>query len=603
MRRVNKLPQNIQIRDNETMAIRGLNLTNNYTEGDLESVLNISSDHYPYFEPIRNADPITVYDEYGETLEGVEDFFYWDGNLFYIKTFWDEEFPENSRVKIYVNREISFAPEDEGERDTEEEDPETNLVYSGFPYYQVDGDIKPRQFAAISGKILIIPDYIVLEKRVEIVDEEPVDKYIGYYMKGSVSINLVGAVYSGKTITVASMYPITASTNIHVGQIVYISEGSTVNAGKTMAITDIDIDNNVISVDKDLTSGTEASNAVWLESDELPTFEFICSKDNRIWGCATETDSGAKKQIIYASALGNPYVFDEYSSLLGGWATEVECDDDWTGCAALPSTLLFFKERKIIRVLGNDPSEFTCYTSNVEGVKKGCWRSIVNINDTIYYLGAHGVYAYNGSVPMRLSERLGDKMYGDAAAGTDGIHYYIQMAEVDIDYNRQTPYTLYVYNLMQGFWTAHDTQTERMLFGQGNTLGITYLKGGKLYMTNPANDSEGIPFEMVFKPIYATITGSWNRSTQVFLKKRYLKTSIRMECGDEGTYTIYCQFDDGEWEEIGKRLPDTPTEKKSGVDIYAIPNNHCDRFRMKITGEGNVRLLGIQREYVLAGRR
>jgi hypothetical protein len=601
MRRVNKLPQNIQIRDSETMAIRGLNLTNNYTDGDLESVLNISSDHYPYFEPIRNVDDLNFTPSPPDPVVAPDarwtpcDFTYWDGHMIVIcwADYIDPEIPSPGEVKR-----IGIFTDEKYTDETQWHHIGDNKLYVDWDIASDDEFYKgERQFAAIGGKLLILPDGVVFEKT-----ENGYDGYRAGKTDAGPSVSLVNAVYSGKTITVGSTITITDWYGLHMGQGITIS-GSTVNDGYTGRITDIDETNHVITLDKDLTSGTEGGAKPVATADGIPEMDYICAKDNRIWGCVSTVENGFKKQIIYASALGNPYVFDEYSTLLGGWATEVECDDDWTGCAALPSTLLFFKERKIIRVLGNDPSEFTCYTSNVEGVKKGCWRSIVNINDTIYYLGAHGVYAYNGSVPMRLSERLGDKMYGDASAGTDGIHYYIQMAEVDINYDRQTPYTLYVYNLMQGFWTAHDTQTERMLFGQGNTLGVTYLKGGELYMTNPANDSEGIPFEMVFKPIYATITGSWNRSTQVFLKKRYLKTSIRMECGDEGTYTIYCQFDDGEWEEIGKRLPDTPTEKKSGVDIYAIPNNHCDRFRMKITGEGNVRLLGIQREYVLAGRR
>lgn len=568
MRMIPKLPQNIQVRDSETMAIRGLNLTDNFADGDLESVLNISTDSYPYFEPVRNADRIN-------TAETPDEVFYWDGKMFYLSTYLDPQFPETNEVYVY-----------EAGNDSS---PVCQYLFNM-------SEVKPRKFAAVAGKLLILPDYAVIEKTG--------NGYEAYIVEFGNYILLSNAVYGEHTITLsaANRYRLTDAGTVHLGQQISIT-GSSVNRGYTGVITDINRSEGTITVDKELTVGTEGNSGAHLNYEGIPNLDYICSWNNRIWGCATTVENGYKKQLIYASALGNPYVYDDYSSLLGGWTTEVECDDEWTGCAGLPSCVCFFKERKILRVLGTSPSEFAVYTSNCEGVKKDCWKTLLNINDALYYLGAHGVYIYSGSLPVKISDRLGNRMFGMASAGTDGLHYYIQMAEVDINYNRLTDYTLYVYNLEQGFWTAYDTQTTRMSFAQGNTLGVTYLRDGALYMTNPANDSDGIPFEMTFKPMYGTMTGSYNRMTEIFGKKRYLKTSIRMECGDEGTYTIYCQFDDGEWEEIGKRLPDTPTEKKSGVDIYAIPNNHCDRFRMKITGEGNVRLLGIQREYVLSGRR
>jgi hypothetical protein len=568
--RMPRIPQNIQIRDSETLAIRGLNLTENFTDGDLEYVKNISTDHYPYFEPIRKDDPI-------ETAATPDDVFYWDGKIIYLHTVIDQEFGENSATFVY---EVGNA------------DPIAIYSYNFV-------EVVPRHFAAISGKLLIMPDKAIIEKTEE--------GYTAYNAAGP-QVSLSTAVYSGHTITVdpSELDPGGTyggfGTTIHIGQVLDIS-GSSLNDGIMVVITDVDRETGVITVDKTLTDGTESNSWARMEGQGVPELEFICSHNNRIWGCSTVVENGFKKQMIYASALGNPYVYDDYSSLIGGWTTEVECDDDWTGCAALPSTVLFFKEKKILRVLGDDPSEYAVYTSNCEGVKKGSWKSLLNINDAIFYLGAHGVYIYSGSIPTRISERLGDRLYGDAVAGTDGVHYYIQMAEVDMDYARQTPYTLFVYNIMQGFWTANGESDEKFSFSQGNTLGVTYLKGGKLYMTNPANDSEGIEFEMILKPLYATITGSYNRQSQVFGMKRYLKTSVRMECGDEGTYILYCKFDDGDWEEIGRRLPETPSSKKSGVDYYAIPNNHCDKFQMRITGKGNVRLLGIQREYALAGRR
>ena len=134
-------------------------------------------------------------------------------------------------------------------------------------------------------------------------------------------------------------------------------------------------------------TGVEAGT-VMLER-KVPDLTCICECDNRIWG--------AEGKTIYASALGDPtnfYVYDGVST--DSYAVAVGTEGEFTGCIAYSSTVLFWKENCLHKVLGSYPAQYEIYTYTVPGIQKGSEKSLAVINETLFYKGRNGVYAYSG---------------------------------------------------------------------------------------------------------------------------------------------------------------------------------------------------------------
>lgn len=182
-------------------------------------------------------------------------------------------------------------------------------------------------------------------------------------------------------------------------------------------------------------TGTEAGT-VLLER-RVPELTCICECDNRIWG--------AEGTTIYASALGDPTNFFVYDGLsTDSYAAAVGSDGEFTGCCAYSSTVLFWKENCMHKVLGSYPAQYEIYTYTVPGIQKGSEKSMCIINETLFYKGRGGVYAYSGGTPELISESFGTRRFRDAVAGTDGERYYVSMQ------TERGAWELYVFDTLRG---------------------------------------------------------------------------------------------------------------------------------------------------------
>lgn len=74
----------------------------------------------------------------------------------------------------------------------------------------------------------------------------------------------------------------------------------------------------------------------------------------------------------------------------------VGTEGEFTGCIAYSSTVLFWKENCLHKVLGSYPAQYEIYTYTVPGIQKGSEKSLAVINETLFYKGRNGVYAYSG---------------------------------------------------------------------------------------------------------------------------------------------------------------------------------------------------------------
>ena len=120
--------------------------------------------------------------------------------------------------------------------------------------------------------------------------------------------------------------------------------------------------------------------------------------NNRLWG----VEEGS--QELLACKLGDPtnwHVFAGVST--DSYAVNVGSDGPFTGMCSFLGYALFFKEGWIHKLYGTKPADFQLTSTLARGVEQGAWRTLCQVDDTLYYKGVDGVYAYDGSLPVRVS--------------------------------------------------------------------------------------------------------------------------------------------------------------------------------------------------------
>ena len=339
------------------------------------------------------------------------------------------------------------------------------------------------------------------------------------------------------------------------------------NVVKTVALTATD----TYSTGNDRLRLTALSpqNAPVKVERKIPALDYICEHENRLWGV-----SNADK-TIYSSALGDPtnfYVYDGLST--DSYAVAVGTEGEFTGCCKLSSSLLFWKESKLHKLLGSYPAEYRLYTYDIEGLQKGCHKSLQVINETLYYMGMHGVYAYNGGLPSLLSSNFGDKRFTNAVAGNDGDSYYLSAHDGEKQH-------LFVFETQSGLWVRED-DTQVVDFARiGKDL---YLldSGGDVWLADSRMDDTEMDWVAQFTPFYETIHG----------RKMYSRLLLRMELPEGAWMRAEVCFGDGKWREVGKLLG----RKQDSIPLL-VPINRCDRFELRLSGCGPCTILAMMLEY------
>ncbi len=349
-----------------------------------------------------------------------------------------------------------------------------------------------------------------------------------------------------------------------------------------LGCTNREDNNRTFVINKILGNTLYSSGNIFLEGSEssitisrrIPKLDYICEAENRLWGCSNDENT------IYISALGDPTNMYTYEGLsTDSFATAVGSPGEFTGCCRYSSSVLFFKEDKIHKILGSYPGDYTLYSYDVEGIQKGSDKSAVVINEVLYYKGVHGIYAYDGGVPTLISECFGEKTFYEAVAGTDGISYYVSMRDGD------NIWYLFSYNTATGIWTLEDKgfhAKDALRIGMELYFRDNY---GVLWKENALSDVSQSEWMMQFTPFYETIQG----------KKTYSRILLRAEIPQGSYIKIEMRCDGKRWMEMGKIVG-----KSEGVVPIRIPVNRCDKFEIRLSGKGEFVLREMLREFYIS---
>lgn len=305
---------------------------------------------------------------------------------------------------------------------------------------------------------------------------------------------------------------------------------------------------------------------------KIPDLDFICECDNRLYGCSN------KDRTIYASALGDPTNFFTYVGTSDdAYAVAVGSEGDFTACTRYGSDVLFWKEDKLHKLVGDFPAEYALYSYDIEGVQKGSEKSTCIVNEVLYYKGNRGIYAYTGDVPSLISANFGDRAYTQAVGGSDGDKYYISMVEDSDTYT-------YTYLIKFGIWMLEEKKRYTQFARKGKELfGIC---DGNLYHLNSGEVDKDTEWMIQFCPMYETMGG----------RKTYSRLLLRVSIPDEAYVKVETRMDDGRWLSCGKIVG-----AHNRVVPIKIPINKCDKFEFRISGKGDCKILGIIREFFVGG--
>lgn len=195
----------------------------------------------------------------------------------------------------------------------------------------------------------------------------------------------------------------------------------------------------------------DPDNAVHIDRN-VPTLDYVCESQNRLWGCYYGQVDGKTVNEIYCCALGDFKNWRQYQGLsTDSWTGSVGSDGQWTGAVNYLGYPTFFKENRIHRVTISTEGAHRIDETVCRGVQKGSSKSLVVVNETLYYKSVKDVCAYQGGFPQGVSQALGNVNYGNAVAGAVNGKYYISM------YREDGEPRLFVYDINKGIWILEDS--------------------------------------------------------------------------------------------------------------------------------------------------
>lgn len=420
----------------------------------------------------------------------------------------------------------------------------TKFYYDGTE----KGDVTEgeKQFVTMGDRIIIFPD----KKMYDISDDE-FSSLDEIYKSSSL-------VFTTNTITTTG-----EDFKFKVGDGIAISGSSKVANNKTIVVKSVS-GKKLTFNDNSFTSVTETVEVTLAR--EVPDLEYVCEWNNRLWG--------VKDNTIYASALGKPSNFNVFSSLASdSYAIDVGSAGSFTGIMSFGSHICCFKETCIHRIYGSKPSNFQFSDSQSAGVKRGAYKSIVNISDNLIYMSPSGIVDYAGSVPESMASQFGTRRFSAARGGSNGKKYYVSLKEGNSWEN-------FVYDFSKGVWLKEDDVEIKDFANDSGTLYI--LSNNVIYQI----DSDNYKDEKV--EWYAE-TGELSENADQ--KKIHTRFDIQCELLEAGYIEIEINQDRRGW----KTIYITHTEKRTTLAIPIVPTR-CNFLNIRIRGRGQARIYSLSRK-------
>lgn len=332
----------------------------------------------------------------------------------------------------------------------------------------------------------------------------------------------------------------------------------------------------------------------------IPTMDYVCEAGNRLWGCRYGNDGqGNFVNEIYCSARGDFYrwILGEADNEDAPVTFSIGSDGAFTGAINYDGYPTFFKERMMHRVSGVGASGFALYDTPCEGVARGAYKSLAVVRNILYYKSSYAVMAFDGSLPIAVSEKLGKLSgYTGAVGGAFRDKYYLSLskkAEGGAVYEKK----LYVLDTQSGLWFCEDDTLCESMAAAGDNMyfvAVTQERGETVHtvMTVEPKDHAG-PEDKIESskiPWYAE-TGIIGLETPD--SKYMTKIAIRLHMDAGSTVRVSVQYDSvGTW----KQIMATESDRMKTITMPIMPAR-CDHMRLRLDGVGGCKIYSITKTF------
>ena len=309
----------------------------------------------------------------------------------------------------------------------------------------------------------------------------------------------------------------------------------------------------------------------------IPDLDYLTECDNRVWGCA----SG--ENVIYSCKLGDPTNWFSYRGIAAdSYAVTVGSDGAFTGAATCMGYALFFKENSLHKLCGSKPSDFQLSSLRCRGVARNAAESLCVLNETLYYLSADGVMAWDGSLPVKVSTALDAARLSNVTAAAGGAldgRYYLHVERGD---GSVTSARLLVYDTERGLWHEEDVCSYRMASTGGQ---LYFWDGTALWAADPSRERDAASTDGVEQAVRFELTsGDIGLDTA---EDEYLsRLTLRLDAAKDTRLAVAASYDGGPWEPLAETRVDAA---RRCTDLSFVPRR-CATLRLHLQGEGQLTL-------------
>ena len=310
----------------------------------------------------------------------------------------------------------------------------------------------------------------------------------------------------------------------------------------------------------------------------VPDMDYVTECGNRLWGCKYGMAGGRAVNEIYGSKLGD---FKNWNSFQGlstdSYAASRGSDGPFTAAVPFSGSVLFFKEECIERLYLSAAGAHQIVTTQCPGVKRGSHRSAVEVDGTVYYHAPGGVYAYEGSLPVPVSQAWGELKGENAAAGSLNGRYYVSLTDTAQQHH------LLVYDTATRLWHRQD-ELPVMAFAACDAQLYAMTTEGDILCLSGGSDEE---IEWLAE------TGELGLNTP---ESKYLvRLALRLSLESGAKMQAFVSYNGGAtWEKQGGLVGDGRTVRHAMLHIRP---RRCRQLRLKLTGTGRCRLYSLSAVY------
>ena len=341
----------------------------------------------------------------------------------------------------------------------------------------------------------------------------------------------------------------------------------------------------------------------------IPRLDYVCETGNRLWGCRYGNDGeGNFVNEIYCSARGDffRWIQGEATNEDAPVTFSVGTDGAWTGCINYGGYPTFFKKNSIHRVSGYGASGFALQEAPCMGVQSGAERSLAVVNNVLYYKADHCIMAYDGTVPVNVSDKLGRlSAYNRAVGGACGGKYYVSMWKYSASLDpivgltsKNEDHVLLALDTEKGLWHKEDeTECGSMAPDGDNMYFVEVVRTGgnvqrkiKAVKIPERIRYSGVVLETEKEPAMIP----WYAETGVIGLEspdaKYIsRLTIRLQLDAGASVRVYVQYDSsGYW----KQIAGTEAATMRTVSMPVVPMR-CDHMRLRLEGVGGCKVYSI----------